>query len=184
MSPPSLCTAKAGFTLIELVMAVAIMAILTTIAAPHLRDVVMNMRLTGQANDLLGALILARSEATKRDVRVTVCARRLNPGKSGLNVCTNGSQWANGWAVVVDADGNGQMDSTTRPLTVVQPLSGSNTVRNDGPGPKGTIIYTPTGINDSGPSTFFICDSRGKGRAVTVVATGRASVTRIESGCK
>ena len=186
MSPPSLRTARAGFTLIELVLALSIVAILAAVAAPNLRDFILNVRLTGQANDLLTAFMLARSEASKRDVRVTVCARRQNngKGKGTDDVCHNGNQWANGWLVVVDADGDGEMDSGTTPLSVTEPLNGENTLKAAGKGPKGAIVYTPAGINASGPATFTLCDDRGKGRLIAVAATGRASISKIESGCQ
>jgi type IV fimbrial biogenesis protein FimT len=175
---PSLRTTRAGFTLIELMMAIAVMAILLMVAAPGLRDLTMNVRLTGQANDLLTDLMFARSEATKRDVRVTVCARKVN-----TTTCTNGNQWDNGWMVGLDADGDGEIDAGTVPLKIADPLTGQNTIKNSGSGKKGSIVFTATGINDSGPATLTICDSRKQGRAVNVAGTGRASVTKITSGC-
>ena len=186
MSPLPLRTAPAGFTLIEMVLAVSILAILITIAAPYFRDVIMNTRLASQSNDVLSSMMLARSEATKRDIRVTVCARQQNTNDKGVknNVCTEGNQWDNGWLVVLDSDGNGEMDDGTTPLSVVEPLTGSNTIKNNGKGPKGTVVFTPTGINESGLTVFRLCDERGQGRAITVTATGRASVSRIETGCK
>src|SRR5687768_2450337 len=92
MSPSSLRTARAGFTLIEMMVAISVVAILIGVAAPGLRDFMLNVRLTGYANDLLTALMLARSEATKRDVRVSVCARK----KNNDGQCANGQQWDNG----------------------------------------------------------------------------------------
>jgi type IV fimbrial biogenesis protein FimT len=182
MFPISPSTARAGFTLIELMVTISIMAILVGVTAPYLRDFLLDVRLTGQANDLLSDFMAARSESVKRDVRMTVCARRAAAAKS--ETCANGQQWDNGWLVVVDADGDGDMDAGTTPLRVADPLSGSNTIKNTGKGPKGTIIFAPTGMNTSGLSVFTICDSRGKGRALTIENTGRASVAKIESGCK
>jgi type IV fimbrial biogenesis protein FimT len=174
-------TAQAGFTLIELIMAIAIMAILMTVAAPSLRDVVARVRLTGQANELLTALTYARSEATKRDAKIAVCARKKNE-----MACTEGQQWDNGWLVVIDADSNGDKDDDTVPLKVSEPLTGSNTIKHTGKGPKGSIIYTATGVVSTGPAIFTLCDPSDPqpGRTITVAATGRASVSTITSGCK
>lgn len=174
---PFLRTTRAGFTLIELMIGISIMAILLMVAAPGLSDLTMNVRLTGQANDLLTDLMYARSEATKRDVRISVCAR-----KAGTTVCTDGNQWDNGWLVVRDADGDGDMDAGTIPLKVAEPLTGQNTLKNSGAGKKGSIVFTATGINESGPATLTICDSRKQGRAITVVGSGRASVAKLPAG--
>ena len=185
MSTPTHRTAAAGFTVIELMITLAVLAILISVAAPGLNSFIMNMRLTGQANDLLTDLMLARSEATKRDVRVAVCAaRNITRGDSKKNAdadCTNGNKWEDGWLVVIDADGDGDKDGGTEPLKIVEPLSGSNTIRNSGKGPKGAIVFTPAGYNASGESVFTICDPRSKGRAVTVSPTGRAFVTKLET---
>ena len=184
MSPPIPSTARAGFTVVELMVTIAILAILLGIAAPNLRDFVMDVRLTGQANDLMGDLMLARSEAVKRDLTVAVCARKQNENKEA-EACTTGNQWDNGWMVVIDADTDGKIDAGTTPLTVKDPLSGDNKIRNDVQGPKGDIVFTATGVTTSKAiTTFSICDSRGKGRQIIVQPTGRAAVTKVETGCK
>ena len=76
-----------GFTLIELMVTVALLAIGLALGTPYIRDAVMNVRMTGQANDLLADLALARSEAVKRNANVDV----LPAG--------GGSNWAVGWEV-------------------------------------------------------------------------------------
>jgi type IV fimbrial biogenesis protein FimT len=179
MSPSSLRTARAGFTLIEMMVAISVVAILIGVAAPGLRDFMLNVRLTGYANDLLTTLMLARSEATKRDVRVSVCARKKNHDGE----CANGQQWNNGWMVVIDANGDGNKDSGTVPLKLAEVPVGLDGIKNGGNGQKGAIVFTPIGINESGPGTITMCDTRGKGRAINVSATGRASITKIETGC-
>src|SRR5262245_60841374 len=64
---------RAGFTIIELMITIAIVAILATIAAPSLRDIVKNARMTSLVNDLMTDLNVARAEAVKRGVSVTLC---------------------------------------------------------------------------------------------------------------
>lgn len=80
-----------GFTLVEMVITVAVLAILTAIAIPNYQRFVIESRMTAQANELITALHLARSEAVKRNAPVSVSA------KDG--------DWASGWEVV-DAGGN------------------------------------------------------------------------------
>ena len=65
---------SAGFTLLELMIVVALVAVLIGISAPSMGEFIRNSRITGKANDLLAGLNVARTEAIKRRVPVTVCA--------------------------------------------------------------------------------------------------------------
>lgn len=78
---------KSGFTLIELLVTVAIAAVLMALAAPNLASFLKNNRLTTVTNDLLGDLAVARSEAAKRGLPVTICVS--TDGAS----CTGGTDW-------------------------------------------------------------------------------------------
>jgi type IV fimbrial biogenesis protein FimT len=84
-----------GFTMFELVITIAIVAILVGIALPNYREFSIGMTVNDNTNDLVGALNLARSEAVKRGRRVALIA--------------NDGNWNNGWQVVVgetQADGS------------------------------------------------------------------------------
>ena len=65
--------AQKGFTLIEFIIALAVAAVLLTLAVPTFGTVTMNKRITAQTNDFISTLALARAEALKRVSRVTVC---------------------------------------------------------------------------------------------------------------
>ncbi len=79
-----------GFTLIELMVTIAIAAILIGVAIPSFTTSITRNRLTASTNDFVTALNLARSEAIKRGQHVVV-------RKTGTN-------WENGWQVFVDID--------------------------------------------------------------------------------
>jgi type IV fimbrial biogenesis protein FimT len=96
------CPSESGFTVIELVMTVAILTVLLTIAAPSLSALVREQRIKSATFDLYASLIFARSEAIKRNRFVAICA--MNADGSG---CQNSSDWARGWIVFEDEDGNG-----------------------------------------------------------------------------
>jgi type IV fimbrial biogenesis protein FimT len=85
-----------GFTLIETMVVVAIIAILASIAAPSFQSLIRKTHLTAASSALQVSLSLARSEAVKRgtDARVTVAAA----GTAG--------SWVNGWTVFVDGTAN------------------------------------------------------------------------------
>ncbi|HEU4664174.1 MAG TPA: GspH/FimT family pseudopilin [Dokdonella sp.] len=76
----------AGFTMFELMITVAIVAILAGIALPNYREFMIRMTVTENVNTLLGALNTARAEAVKRGRRVAVIA--------------NGGDWNSGWQIV------------------------------------------------------------------------------------
>jgi type IV fimbrial biogenesis protein FimT len=78
-----------GFTLIELLVTVAMFAILTSIAAPSFKEFTIQQRLRAASFDLRTDLVLARSEALKRNQNVTI-----RPRQTG---------WQTGWVVLVDS---------------------------------------------------------------------------------
>lgn len=79
-----------GFTLVELMVVVAVLAVLQTLAAPAFSGLVSSMRLSTAANSLFSSLLLARSEAIKRNSRAVVC-------KSATGyACTTSGGWEQG----------------------------------------------------------------------------------------
>ena len=84
---------QGGFTLTELIMVVAIVAILLSIAVPSYRYITNSYRMSSEVNGLLGDLMYARSEAIKEGQFVTVCVT-VN-GKT----CTGNTSWDRGWLV-------------------------------------------------------------------------------------
>ena len=91
--------AQRGFSIIELMTAVAIVAILVTVGLPGLRELLANNRLTTQINAFASSLALARSEAVKVNGTVVVC-----PSSDGAS-CATGVDWNVGWIVYVDDGG-------------------------------------------------------------------------------
>jgi len=144
-----------SFTLIELVATIAIAGILVTLAIPDFNSIITNSRLTSYANDLVSALNLARSEAVRRGISVTV--RKVDNYS-----CTNsgaGVNWENGWDVFTDIDNDGKCDAvngdelirTYSTLTPFYILRGNNNISN-------YIRYLPTGLSNTNGS-FVICNN-------------------------
>ena len=179
MSPPTLRTARAGFTVIELMVTIAILAILLGIAAPSLGRFIKDVRLAGQANDLLTDLMLARSEAVKRDVSIAICSKKNNNDTE----CGSDPNWHEGCLLVVDADRDGKRDTATSEslLKSEEALHAKSTLKATGAGNKGSITFTPTGVASSGPITLTLCDNEGYGRIIDVTAQGRAAVVKVDA---
>jgi len=92
---------QAGFTIIELMITLTVLAIILAAAVPTFRDFTRNNRVIAAQNDLVTAMSLARSEAIKRSADVILC-----PTDSGGTTCSSTLNWANGWLVRVASDAN------------------------------------------------------------------------------
>jgi type IV fimbrial biogenesis protein FimT len=147
-----------AFTLIELVMTMAIAGILVTIAIPSFNSTLTSSRLTNYANDLVGALNLARSEAVRRGVSVTV--RKLD--NDSYTKIGPGVNWETGWDIFTDINNDGKFDvgdELIRTYVAQQSsylhssytLRGNNNFAN-------YIRYTPLGTSNS-IGSFVICDN-------------------------
>jgi type IV fimbrial biogenesis protein FimT len=149
--------AAEGFTLIELMVTIAIAAILLSLAVPSFQAMVMNNRLTAQAGGLNTALNYARNTALSQAVNVVVCP----VGALGSTTC--GASWGTGWMVVRDPAG-------TPTLLQSQLAPSSNAVLSS---PATSVVFGPRGLAGT-VSSFKVCDSRGAAfaRSVQVLATG------------
>lgn len=166
----------AGFTLLELVVTLAVAAIILSYGVPGFLDVVRNGRAAANANAFVTALSIARSEAVKRGARVTVCA-------SDDGATCDGT-WDEGWIVIAD-------DAATDGAA---PAAGSEVLRI-WPAPKGNAAVAVTGdlgwvrflprgdvrTTEPMPVTFNMeiegCSDL-QGRNIQLNAVGRATVAR------
>lgn len=89
-----------GFTILELMTAIAILGVLLAVGVPSFNEMARNNRVATQTNELVGALSLARVEASRRGLPVTVCA-----ANAAQTACDNVTNWANGWLVFTDRVG-------------------------------------------------------------------------------
>lgn len=110
-----------GFTLLEMLMTIAIAAILATIAIPSFRYITNSNRIASELNGLLGDLQLARAEAIKEGRTVSVCE-----SSDGVS-CTNSTSWQGGWIVFSDPANVGVVDVGEVLLRRQKPFSGTDT---------------------------------------------------------
>jgi type IV fimbrial biogenesis protein FimT len=137
-----------GFTLVELLTVVAITAILSAMAAPAFKGLLASQRARGTTTDLFAALLLARSEAIKRDTQVT-----LQPVAGG---------WQAGWTIPNPSD-------TGHPVSNHGPVAGGTITGPD------SVVYLPNGrvAADTAPSFDIAVDGASSHRCVQVDLSGR-----------
>jgi len=103
-TPPQGKAQQDGFTLLEALVAMALLGILVSLAAPAMSGLLARQQLQGQGEAFLNSLVLARSEALRRQQRVSVCAQGL------VAQCDTQGRWHQGWLVFADANHNGLRD--------------------------------------------------------------------------
>jgi len=115
---------NAGYNMMEVMMVVALVAVLATIAIPSFKYVTTSNRIASEVNGLLGDMQFARSEAVKEGQSVTVCI------STDLATCALNPQgnWALGWIVFLDTNGDKQVQPATEAVVRTQPaFSGTDT---------------------------------------------------------
>lgn len=100
-----------GFTLIELVVALSVLAIIVAMAVPSFTSLINSNRLSTNANELVAAVQLAKMESLRRGMRVGVCE------SSNGTTCTDGDTWAQ-WITIADIDRDGDFDAADEVLRV------------------------------------------------------------------
>ena len=107
-SEPGAQQTNQGFTMIELMIVVAIMAILIALAAPSFTPLIERWRVRDSAETLTSSLYYARSEAIKRGGNVIIAK---NPNTADCTTATADTQWGCGWRIFFDVNGNGSQDA-------------------------------------------------------------------------
>lgn len=160
-----------GFTLVELLVTLSVVAILLTLGVGGFRTLIANVKMTNAANSLIGHLQFARSEAVKRGAEVSLC-----PSTDGTS-CVAGSDgsWETGYLVRVE--GSGQV------LRWVDPSEmGGITVTKGGASSR--IVFKADGAATGYACTLTLCDlgDPSKKRGVIVSNVGRVRISDYAAG--
>ncbi len=166
---------ETGVTLIELLVTLAVLAVLLGVGIPSLAGLIRDSRLTTSINSIHAALFYARSESIKRGRRVTICT------SANQVACAAGIGWHSGWIVFDDPNGNGVRDAGETVLRVGDALpppiaiTGNTPVRN-------YVSYVPSGTTRAvggalQMGTITACDG-GSARQIVISASGRPRAVR------
>jgi type IV fimbrial biogenesis protein FimT len=169
---------EAGFTLLELMFTIGIAAVLMAAAVPSFQRMIVSNRLTTQANDLVGAINYARSEAISHNTAVTFCRANLE-----ASTACSGSTGAWNFWIVTNAAGTVLRRGAMNPYNGVLGLTSS--LSND------SVAFTSDGLARTGgslvtASTFTVCAnniSTDNKRTITIGAGSRMSTAKASGGC-
>ena len=179
-----------GFTLIELVMSIAIVGILLTVGIPSFIALITNNRIVTQTNDFVSDLAHARAEAVRRNTRVTIC--RSNTGTSSTPSCVPASGWADGWIVFTDPSGFGTLAAGETVLRVRGAMPTGMTLADGGFTnggdflqflPSGLVSGVSGGSSTATAGTFILCRSGYTGRTINFNSIGRVNITPTAAIC-
>lgn len=170
---------QGGFTLIELMIVVVIVAVMLAVAAPSFYATIKNNRLRTEADRIVTSFNLARSEAVKRNIDVVIC-----PSSDGAT-CTGSV--AQGWLIYADLDREADLDAGTDPvLKIYEGLPQGYTItRTDGTAyGGGSTIFYPDGSSNS-PAAIYLCPQdkdTSAAWAISVNVVGRVSAIHGDNG--
>jgi type IV fimbrial biogenesis protein FimT len=181
---------KRGFTLIELMVTMAILVILATLAAPSFQQTIASSRLTSTTNELFTSLTQARTDAVRQGKRMTICVS--NDGSSCATAST--VTWSAGWISWPDVTRttNPTVDAGETVSYVVQAMHESISIQGNSPVSK-YVSFSPDGqskaINGAFQAgTIRVCNtspslsSTTRARDIEISISGRMVITKPSTG--
>ncbi len=165
-----------GFTLLELLIALAILGITMAFATPSFITVISNNRISSGASDFVSALQLAKAESAARITPVTLCKKNI-----AGNGCVNAGDWQQGWIVFSDINGDGAVNGADTIVLDHEALDTQITFGGTA-GVTNFITYRPSGTTSiNATQVLILCDARGfaeSGKGILVTITGRGNVMK------
>jgi type IV fimbrial biogenesis protein FimT len=159
-----------GFTLVEVLISVAILAILLGIAVPQFSNILQSARMTNARNGIYSLFQIARTEALVRRTHVVVCA-----SVDGQNCVGN---WNQGGLVFLDQNRNRRHEASERILAV---LSGEVMAKLQVSGNRLLTAYMPSGRSSGSNQTISVCaPGRRDGYSVVISNAGRVRTGRVQ----
>lgn len=182
LSIPTKHLNQRGFTLIELLILLTMVATLVGMALPSFRDMINEGNQTAQRKNFLNALNLARSEAIKRGLTVSICTADGSVS-AVVPACDNSLDWESGWVAFIDENADGARDPVDDTVILVGSALDSGYTLRGSVNITNVISYLPDG-DTSASGTLTLCDSRGedKAEAVIISASGRPKVSDTAAG--
>jgi len=162
-----------GFTLIEIMVTVAVVAIVSLVVLSSLRPVLAENRIVLRVNMLTGLLQMARSEAVRRGVDVVICHSRDG------RYCDRRDDWSENWLVFVDINRDRRRDANECIVAFQQAPGNGTRADYRAFGSRHYLTYRPDGRTRTN-GTFTVCHPEfpALSRAVIVTKSGRPRISR------
>ncbi|GAB1261381.1 GspH/FimT family pseudopilin [Aurantivibrio plasticivorans] len=170
-----------GFTIIELMIALSVIAVAITIGVPSMTTLIQNNRQVSSVNQLVGFISLARSEAVSLSSAVSMCA-----SSDGATCDTN--NWELGGLMFKGSAVSGHTPNAVDILKIIEPQASGTTLRRRASSSTvpagynaGYLRYQANGrLSDADASSFVLCDDRGAphARGVNINGIGQVRLAR------
>jgi type IV fimbrial biogenesis protein FimT len=164
-----------GFTLVELLIVIAISVILYSVALPSFHDITLSSKLTSATNDLIGDMRVARSEAIKRNNTLVLC-----PSANSTS-CSTATDLRDGWIIYADSNANSTLDTGDTLIRAHGATANGLSVTSSASFP---LLFRPSGVGATA-TTIKVCRTLppgGQERIISVTATGKPSVSTTNTG--
>ena len=174
-----------GFTLIELIVTLAVFSVLVAIAAPSFNAFTDSSRRASEVNNISGALSYARSEAIKRNSTVSVCARTSTVGAETCSAVVATDEWQHGWMIFDDTDADGVLDAGETLLRLFGPISNGSVISETSGNAPLAITFRGSGFITVANAEFKYCgpsNNVSNARAIIISKTGRARLSIDTTG--
>lgn len=162
-----------GFTLVELVVTLAVVGVLAGAALPLLASRMSRWKADATVTDLTATLAAARVAAVSRGRDVVVCP-------VAGDGCADSTDWSAGWVLFVDADRDHRLASSERVIARSNP---PRAVRVSSTSGRRYIRFAPDGWASGTNATFSICDGGRLLGRVIVNNAGRVRVEQAATAC-
>lgn len=166
---------KPGFTALELLVTMAVAAILMATAVPSFKTYAWNLRLKAAIETLRSDLSLARNRAISMNASTVVCPV-IDPTAAGELTCADVSEWQQGWMVFADTNEDRQRQSVEPILKkagAIEFLNISSSLSRN------TLRFFPNGTAPGSNASVVFCDRRGAefGGKISLSNSGRIAVS-------
>lgn len=171
---------RQGFTLVEVMVSIAILSMLAALAVPAFREISEKFSVSSVTDEMVAAINLTRNSAVQYNGNVVII--KLTEAETGLpsGTCNTNQNWSCGWRVFADTNGNAAWDagetniytfSMSRNVVVMRSVTGVSMTANRWGQLSGInavgFTLSPRGTGVSSPATTTICINSG-GRVRTL----------------
>lgn len=169
-----------GFTMVELMITIAVLAILLGLATPSMQAMIARNRMAAESNALSADIAMARQEASRRGITVTICPAAITRNSNALGaVNCSGSDWNTGRIMFVDNPPLGAVENAADILRTREATNGvviAPDVANFG------LRVSPSGTV-SNALNFTVCKGGQMPRMVSVALSGRVTTSEGTTAC-